>query len=148
MSRIDKNIRKKYGDNNPFTQPDGYFESFSDRLMSRIAEEHDSKQKQTGIIKYLKPALTMAASFAIIFFLIYVPVSIINSKNEVVQITAEQEEDTNFFDFYYLNSRSLYSMISTENKQNKQIDNEVIEDYLLASLSEYDLIQLSNSEIW
>ncbi|GET27946.1 EI24 domain-containing protein [Prolixibacter sp. SD074] len=57
---------------NPFGTPEAYFETFSKRLNSRIrAEEKPVPRLQW--LSILKPVLGLAASFALVFFLLYVP---------------------------------------------------------------------------
>ena len=55
----------------PFRVPDGYFEGFTDNLMSRIPEKSiSSASKKISLYSRAKPLLYMAAMFAgaIIFF--------------------------------------------------------------------------------
>ena len=53
---------------NPFRMPEGYLDSFEDRLMARLAaEETEATQPKRPVWRILKPALTLAAMFALIF---------------------------------------------------------------------------------
>ncbi len=57
---------------NPFRVPDNYFEDFSARLQMKLdAENSEVPVKQNKIIAYLKPALSLAAGFALLFMLAY-----------------------------------------------------------------------------
>jgi len=59
---------------NPFRVPDNYFDDFSARLAVKLeAEKEVLPQPKNPIIRYLKPVLGLAASFALIFMLVYWP---------------------------------------------------------------------------
>jgi hypothetical protein len=49
-----------------FTVPEGYFESFGERLNLRMEAELQSSRRRRNLIFYLKPALGLAAGLAII----------------------------------------------------------------------------------
>lgn len=148
MGNKKKNINKLLnGIDNPYRVPDGYFDNFSQRLMSKIEQQEGQastnveKERPLGIIKYLKPALAMAASFAIIFFLIYIPVTTIAPKMTDNQ-NQEEIMELDYFDYYYTSSNSLIEIFENNNQNNEYIHDELVEAYLLASMSEYDFLNL------
>lgn len=57
----------------PFRVPENYFETFAERLKVRIEEEEQPNKKKT-LFFYLKPVLMLAASFAFVMLLVYVPI--------------------------------------------------------------------------
>ena len=58
----------------PFGVPDNYFDDFSARLQMKIETEKTIlPNQQNRIIQFLKPAIGLAASFALIFMLVYWP---------------------------------------------------------------------------
>ena len=66
MKQKEENIENLFsnrGKHQPFRVPEGYFETFGDRLKARI-EEEQQPDKERSLLFYLKPALMMAASFA------------------------------------------------------------------------------------
>lgn len=72
-----ENIDDLFGipkDRDSFRVPAGYFENFDDRLKARIEAEKETR-KSNSILLYLKPALTMAASIALVMLLVYVPIN-------------------------------------------------------------------------
>src|SRR5665647_1457398 len=76
MKEKDENIENQSGNrkkDQPFNVPEGYFENFADRLMARI-EEEEQPDKKRSLFFYLKPVLMMAASFAFVMLLVYVPI--------------------------------------------------------------------------
>ena len=55
---------------NPFRVSEGYFDSLEDRMMARIAAEDAAlaaERPRRPVWRILKPALTLAAMFALIF---------------------------------------------------------------------------------
>ncbi len=55
---------KELKDNSPFSVPEGYFDTFHDRLIRRI--EQESPAEKRSIISVLKPWMGMAAGFLLI----------------------------------------------------------------------------------
>lgn len=56
---------------NPFRTPENYFESLEDRIMGNIKDQTQKKNSSAKIIRFLKPALGIAASLTLIFMLGY-----------------------------------------------------------------------------
>ncbi len=148
MGNKKKNINKLLkGIDNPYRLPNGYFDTFSDRLMSRIEQQENTYSKKSkringlGIMKYLRPALAMAASFAIIFLLIYIPVSTVSPK---ISHNQEQEKSIEFdyLNYYYVSSNVLVDIFENEYINDEYIQDELVEAYLLASMTEYDFYEL------
>jgi len=144
---VKKNNIKQASEHNPFVVPEGYFDTFSERLMERIdhSEKPAVSAPQSAILRYLKPVLAMVASFTIIFILIYFPVQLIGPKslsqnNEPFSVLPE------FMNFYQVNDHAIIQAFEqTETKTEHDYDNQFIESVLIASLTEYDLLQLNNN---
>ena len=76
MKEENENIENLFGSHKkgqPFRVPEGYFETFADRLKERIEEEEQPNKKRTLFV-YLKPVLMMAASIAVIMLLVFAPI--------------------------------------------------------------------------
>jgi hypothetical protein len=126
--------------NSPFVVPDGYFDTFAERIMDRIELENAPK-KRFSFGHYLKPALAMAASFTIIFFMIYIPVHIFTPQ----QTTNGEEiifNSPDFMDLYYISDHAIINAF--EDKTENDYDEDFLETILLASMNEYDLTQINN----
>lgn len=138
MSKKIKHITNKFPDrNNPFSAPDGYFQALPDRILDRIEEQEKSTSKST-IIRYLKPILALAASFVIIFLLIYVPVKTIGpSITENDNTVEEMNQDLLP---YIVTDEVIYKTFNTDEDQS--IDDGVIETVLLASVSDMELMNI------
>jgi len=66
---------------NPFRTPDQYFESMEDRVMETIHYQSKKKTSSSRMIQFLKPALGLAASFTLVYLLVYYPINILFPKN-------------------------------------------------------------------
>lgn len=138
MSKKIKHITNKFPDrNNPFGTPDGYFEQFPDRILDRIEAEENQHSTKGLVIRYLKPVLALAASFAIIFMLVYLPVKTMGP--DVAKNNEEIELDQDLLP-YIVTDEVLYKSFYAEEDQD--IDDSVIETVLLASVSDMELMNM------
>lgn len=128
---------------NPFKTPEGYFENFTDRLMARLELEQEvlnPPSKKVMLFRYLRPAMALAASFALIFLLVYYPVKTINPSLSNNSETELQQELLN----YYFTDEIFFKSL-TNNEEADDLDDSSIETVLLASMSDYDLLHFNNN---
>ena len=131
---------------NPFGTPDKYFDDFSARLKMKLETENKIIPiKQNQIIKFLKPALGLAASFAIIFLLVNLPI-----KKFISQKVASSNIETEFSEADYLrvvegiDENSVYALIE-ETDEGIDFSEEDLLSYASANTSEYELfLELNN----
>lgn len=104
------NLDEKYKSKNPFTVPDGYFDTLEDRVMSRVKE--NEKPKQTSLLLTLKPYLGLAALFAFAMVIVQLVLPglvdedrMLMKKGEHPEVIASQTEDENIFDADFNPSR-------------------------------------------
>jgi len=129
-------IRKE----NPFRVPPEYFDDFYSRLQLRIQEETVVK-KHNPVIRILKPALSLAASFILIFMLVYWPLS----KSRNLQ-TAEMNSEFSGYTIENviigimerMDDNSLLTVFEGEPEEDTFSDEELI-SYLSSNLSDYDI---------
>lgn len=127
---------------NPFRVPDGYFDDFSARLQHRIdAEKIIVPSQRNRFIRILKPALSLAASLALIALLVYGPVKIFNPKS---QSADNQTEESNLSYMEYINSiieeGDDFSYYASEEQNNEsEISDEDIANYVPAHTSAFEL---------
>ncbi len=141
MENINRNnIKMKPGSRYPFHAPDGYFDNLPQKVLSRI-EEDVNPVRNSPFLNFLKPALGLLVSFVIITGIVYVPVKLIfpsklNSSQKSIVIT-------DGFEFFLTRAYSDLSLIEAiESNQNiENFDELELENVLLASMSEYELIQ-------
>jgi hypothetical protein len=135
-------LKKEY----PFSVPENYFGDFPARLQQRLeAEGNVLPQSSNRIVKFLKPALGLAASFALIVMLVYWPVKkfLPNYQAKTNTTIVMNEENTYLSIIEKLDENSFFGLL-----QESTIDNgEVIDDfnddelmnYLSANVSEYEI---------
>jgi len=72
---------------NPFTAPEGYFDSLEDSLRDKVF----GKEKKPAFVGILKPAFMMALSFAVILGIGYGVLSLTNTAPSGQQMTEYDE---------------------------------------------------------
>ena len=96
-----KSTLSNISNENPFRVPNQYFDDFSARLQARIEAEKEVVPDQPNrFIRILKPALGLAASFALIFLLVYWPVKTFTPN----QSAENQAEESSLTYMDYINS--------------------------------------------
>jgi hypothetical protein len=125
----------------PFKVPDGYFEQFPANAMSRI-EAQGKVPKDFFILRFIKPAIGLAASFMIIG-LIYFTLKVSTPVNLKSNQSASIIDDEEFVLSYPLSDHVIFEALEN-NLPEDTLDNDQLETVLLASVSEYDLIDLTN----
>ncbi len=125
---------------NPFGTPDKYFDDFLPRLQMKLeAEKQVVPSQQNRFIRFLKPALSLAASFAIIFMLVYWPLNNYMSKQ-----SAENHLEQDITEMEYLNmvegidENSFFALLEGSNGSIVFTDAD-LENYLVANVSEYEI---------
>ena len=129
---------------NPFRIPEGYLASFEDRLMARIAaEEAEASQEKRPrpVWRILKPALSLAAMFALIFGMGYGVLSLTHTLDRGAGTAAEgyasAEEEL-------IRPVSLINYYQSDNpvEESTELDEETLIDYLATELSFADLAEI------
>lgn len=129
-------------DGNPFRVSEGYFDSLEDRLMARIAAEEEmlpQKRTQRPVWRILKPALTLAAMFALIFGMGYGVLSLTHTLDRGAGTTAV--EDYASAEEQMIRPISLINYYETASpvEEPGEIDEEALINYLSSELSYADL---------
>ena len=126
---------------NPFGAPEGYFENLQDKIEARIEAENTVVPKKTQVLRMLRPALSLAASFALVFMLVYYPLNkflpkYLESKQVVENNEFDIEEE---FFAVFSNDNSLIEYLS-------QPEEEAVEpsDEIYAYLS----VQMTDAEFY
>lgn len=126
--------------NTPFRLPDGYFDQLPQLVMDKI-EMGDHRNKESVIIRYIKPIIGLAASFALIMGLVYVPMKILSPKNE------SQNNNSSLNEEYYITSEmddhNIFEMLENAAPE-ETFNNQQLENVLICSVDEYELIVLNN----
>jgi len=131
----------------PFRVPENYFDDFSARLQTRLkADSHAIPPPRNRFIRYLKPALGLAASFALVFMLVYWPVKEFLpgylAKSSVVIDTTE-DDDQYFTYIENIDENSFYALITDPanemGEEEGNLDDEELMNYLSSNVSDYEL---------
>jgi hypothetical protein len=131
----------------PFGVPDNYFDDFSARLHHRLETEKQAlPQPKNPFIRYLKPALGLAASFALIFMLVYWPVKsfLPNYQAKTNTYMETTNEDDAFLTFIEkLDENSFFALLqesqSIEEIVNGDFNDEELMSYLSSNVSDYEI---------
>ncbi len=130
---------------NPYRVPEHYFDDFSARLQMKIQAEKAVPVKQNRMIQFLKPALGLAASFALIFMLVYWPIKTFTPK----QIANNGSETVMTINEEYLSmvermdENSFYALLDEPESSVNYSDEDLIA-YINTNVSDYDLYQESD----
>ena len=118
--------------NNPFTVPEGYFETLDKRIEEKVkAGSIPPKQR---IIRLVKPIVGLAASFALAFLLIRYPLSLILPDYKA-------DTEITFEDFFKLltddiDENTLYQVLTEEDSF---IESDEVISLLLCNVSDLEL---------
>lgn len=127
----------------PFDTPDNYFDDFSARLQMRIeAEKRVGDPKKISFIQILKPALGLAASFAIIFMLVYVPLKtfILHQVAEVTEIP--EDPDARILNYIEnIDESSFISLLNESENEETTFSDEELTLYVSANFNDYEIYE-------
>jgi len=129
---------KEWDKRNPFTVPEGYFDQFPSRLMSKIGQVESSPPKGVVWIKYLRPSLGLAASLILVALLLYVPVKLIGPK--VARQSVESRYNPYDMEYELYNDLAFFDLVATGHAEKEPMDNNTIETALMASSNDYELM--------
>ena len=150
MKEKDENIENRLGNlknGQPFRVPEGYFETFADRLMVRIKEE-EQPNKSRSLFFYLKPVLMMAASIVLVMLLVSVPIKKFFPSGKVY--VAQQQSNIDSVDSaseipatlisYFSEGQFLTAVADMKEIESDTLSADKLADYIAANYSEYDII--------
>jgi len=126
---------------NPFRVPENYFEDFSARLQMKLdTEKVEAPKKQSKVIQILKPALTMAAGFALLFTLAYWPLKLITpgqqANNSNIEIDINEMLFANMVEG--IDQNSFFALLDEPNNP-AQLSDEDMAVIVNSNSSEYDI---------
>ncbi|MGM0619898.1 MAG: hypothetical protein ACQETJ_02550 [Bacteroidota bacterium] len=129
----------------PFRVPDNYFDDFSSRLHTRLETEKKVLSKpKSRIIRLLKPALGLAASFILVFLLVYWPIksflpNYLAKSNTAIE-TVITEEDTYLSILEKIDENSFFALLteSSDEEVNDFNDEELL-SYVSSNFTEYEI---------
>lgn len=121
---------------NPFKTPEYYFDTLEDRIMANIQYQDKKKTKPSGIIQYLKPVLGLAASFALVYLLVYYPITTFILK-DTAQVASTDSTETDWTEAYSvtLSNISENTLVNAIFSEESNAVTDANPDELLAYLS-------------
>ena len=139
-------LKKEY----PFRTPDNYFDDFSARLQMKLEAEKSARvPRKIKFMQVLKPALGLAASFALIFMLVYVPLKTFMPERATELAQNSEDYDADFGILNYIESIDESSFISllNESENNDDFTDDELTLYVSANFSDYELYEnLKNNQ--
>lgn len=126
---------------NPFRAPENYFDDFSARLQMKLeAEKQVTISRKPRFIQLIKPALGLAASFAIIFMLVYVPMKTFMSK-EINTVADTRENETGIENLLDQMDEMSFFAVLTENNEEANFTSDDLDMYVSANFSDYEIYE-------
>ncbi len=123
---------------NPFRMPEGYLDGLEDRLMARIAVEAEASAQAPArrpVWQILKPALALAATFAVIFGMGYGVLALTHTLDrgtgtadvsEYASVEEELIQPVSIINYYQSDGLA---------EDSSELDEDALIDYLASELS-------------
>jgi len=126
---------------NPFGTPKNYFSDFSARLHTELEKEKAPSEQKPRLIQLLKPALGLAASFALIFLLVYVPLKTF-TPSEVTEVAENSEySDSDFLNLVEkLDENSFFALLN-ESDDKETFSDEDLMAYVSTNFTDYEIFE-------
>lgn len=134
----------KRKNDSPFRTPDHYFDSLEDRIVAGISHQEKTKTKTGRIISFLKPALGLVASFALVYLLVSYPITHFLPKN-MTQLKQVDTSKTDILDAYSLSfslideNTIVNTIISDETTNTSGINQDEMLAYLSSGCNDIDI---------
>jgi hypothetical protein len=129
-----------------FKVPEGYFESFGERLKSRMEAERQVSRPM-GVLRYLKPALGIAAGLAILLSVyVHFPINVRTGGLASVNIsdTLQQADRSDQMLHTYasiISEGQFFSALSEmDDYDASKMPKDALEDYLASNCSEFEIL--------
>ncbi len=138
-----------------YTVPDGYFDSFADRLEIRINREKATpapREATKGWIFYLKPALSVAAGLALlltlsVFFMESQSPTFHAGKEPAVMAPNGNSDDLlplpNVFAYTVTDGQFFSALTDMEEYDESKLSKDVLADYLATNCSDFEILNAS-----
>jgi len=117
MSNEEKYLQSKMGTKNPFSVPEGYFDTLTEQVMQRLPKQvesvGDEQQKGSAIVRMLRPLLYAAACICIGIFGVALYQHLDNQTAEGVPVISHVGSTIEFNDAY-LDEATDYAMYDNQ----------------------------------
>jgi len=129
---------------NPFQTPEQYFETLEDRILKNITNENQTKARSFKLIKFIKPALGIAASITLIYLVMQAPIELrmfskVAQKN-IPNINATTPAEEYSFLLTSTDENTLINAISSgETNDQEDINQDEVLAYLSTGLNDVEI---------
>jgi hypothetical protein len=117
MSNEEKYLQSKMGTKNPFTVPEGYFDTLTEQVMQRLPQQEESagheQQKRPVIVRMLRPLLYAAACLCIGIFGVGIYQHLDNQTAEGVPVISHVGTTVEYNDTY-IEDATDYAMFDNQ----------------------------------
>jgi hypothetical protein len=138
IEEIPESLREA-GKELPFRVPDHYFDDFQARLQGRLDREQIPAANQNSLfVRYIKPALGLAAAFAAVFLLVFVPIHMVTRQNSLAQNNSVSEEDKIINLVELVDDHTFFNLLEDENKD-EIVEGQELEVFIASNYSDYDI---------
>jgi len=126
----------------PFRTPDNYFDDFTARLQIKLEAEKKVVPKQKSVLlRFLKPAIGLAASFALILMLVYWPLKTFMPSEVVETEETIDNSDSEFLNIVEdLDESSFFAVLEESNGTDDFTDDDLIA-YVDANFTSYEIFE-------
>jgi hypothetical protein len=130
---------REVGKELPFRVPDHYFDDFQARLQVQLGREKAFAGNQRSLyVRYLKPALGLAAAFAAVFLLVFVPVRLVTRPEALVQNNSSSEEDKIINLVEQVDDHTFFSLLEDDIKD-EMVEGQELEVFIASNYSDFDI---------
>ena len=130
---------REVGKELPFRVPDHYFDDFQARLQIQLDKEQAFAGNQRSLyVRYLKPALGLAAAFAAVFLLVFVPVRLVTRPEALVQNNLSSEEDRIINLVEQVDDHTFFSLLEDDIKD-EVVEGQELEVFIASNYSDFDI---------
>jgi hypothetical protein len=124
----------------PFRVPEGYFDSFDDRIMKKIDIDGGKKGRFVSLVRVLKPILAVAASILLVYIVVNTQFSRQDVSKELAASTTNTMKDDSTFNFSLIDESTLVNTIfSDEKSKSSEVNSEDMLAYLSSGLNEVQI---------
>lgn len=131
----------------PFGTPKNYFDDFSARMHTKIEQEKQPvAPKRPRVIQLLKPAFGLAASFALIFMLVYVPVKLFVSQGptEVAENIDYTDSDLKEL-MTNMDESVFFALLEEDEAEQTTFTEEELQMYVSANFTDYEIFEFTEN---
>lgn len=120
MKAEEKDLERRFGKQQPFRVPDGYFDNLAANIMDKIPEELPAMTPRVSLWRRLRPAVAVAASVcAVMFSVLLFMDKPKEARPTLVHNTSVKNSSTDSYttldvaaDYTMLDNDDIYAMVS------------------------------------